>query len=368
MSYSDVYDFKNLLNVGLDCCKGGRWKYSIQAFEMTLLRNTAANKKKLESGKYKPKKTNNFKLCERGKWRDIKAHHITDRQVYKSFCNNELDKVIKNQVLENNSASQVGKGTDHSIRLFRKGLTKAYRKFGRDFYVVTADYHNYFGSIVHDKVSDIIHLSDEQSANIMTQYIDIFDGNIGIGIGGEPSQKISVVYPSKIDRTLACDKRVISSGRYMDDIFVICHLKSEAQDILKIIINMSNGLGLQLNMKRTKISYMQKDSVVWLKKRTHLTESGKIIMELTRKNVRDEVRNIKRQKEQIENGERPLRSAFESIQCWSSYAVKYNSRQQMMRAIKFFMEQFNVPWDIAKKLFKKKNSGFIKACVNRSLI
>lgn len=364
MSFEEVVDYKNLLNGGLDACNGGRWKPSVQSFELTLLRHTSVNKKQLKERKYKPYKTNDFMLRERGKWRIIKAHKIKDRQVYKSFCKYELKPCTKNLIVNNNAASQVGKGTLYSIQTFKKGLVKATRKWKNDFYVVTFDFHDYFGSILHNKITEVIHLSDKESNKLLQQYVDIFPGNCGIGIGGEPSQDISIVFPSKIDKMLCCDKTVLDSGRYMDDGYAICHAKEEAIRVLENIRKVAEELGLILNEKRTKICWMKKDSIIWLKKRTFITNSGRIVMRLTRENVNEELRRIKYQKEKIDNGEMNRSIADASIECWCSYAFGYNSRRMMKRVIEAYMQTFDVPWSIAKVLMKKHHNGWLKSINN----
>lgn len=357
---NEVSDFHTLLDSGLACCKGGRWKPSVQSFEMTLLRQTAKNKYELDYGTYTPYKTNNFWLCERGKWRLIQAHKIKDRQVYKSFCDKVLKPEMEGRIIENNSASQVNKGTECSIKQFRQGLAKATRKWGNGFYVVTFDFHNYFGSIPHENLRETIVLNDSFSMWLLSQYIDLFPGDCGIGIGGEPSQVISIVYPSKLDRMLQCEPKVIASGRYMDDGYAICHTKEDARYVLKLIRKCADELNLIINDKRTKISWMRKESVVWLKKRTTVTDTGKIIMELSRKNVRDELRRIDYQKKKIDRGEMPQIVAEISIECWFAYAIKFDSYKQMLRVANHYMDTFNVPWDKMKILFKRRHSGWIE--------
>lgn len=364
MSFKEITNYKNLLDSGLASCNGGRWKPSVQSFEMTLLRHTSKNKKRLESKNYKPYKTNDFLLRERGKWRVIKAHKIEDRQVYKSFCKFDLMPNTKNLIVENNSASQIGKGTLHSIKVFKNGLVKATRKWKNDFYVVTFDFHDYFGSIPHKKITDVVHLSDDDSRWLLQQYVDVFPTDKGIGIGGEPSQDISIVYPAKLDRMLLCNPKVFASGRYMDDGYAICHTKEDATAVLKNIRTVVSELGLELNEKRTKIAWMKKDTVIWLKKRTFITDSGRIVMRLSRENVRDELRRIKYQKDKIEKGEMPHSVAHISIECWCAYANGYNSKRMMKRVVEFYMKTFGIPWDVAKILLKKHHKGWLKTVNN----
>lgn len=360
MSFDNVVDYGNLLRAGNKCCLNGRWKPSVQIFEMTLLRKTSRNKSRLLKRTYRPRKTHNFKIKERGKVRVIKAHAIEDREVYKSFSHNEFKPMFASRVVDNNAASQPGKGTEYSIKGFRNGISKAYRKWGKDFYVVVFDYSDYFGSMNHETVKNKLYGLDEGSKWLIGQYIDLFPGNCGIGIGGEPSQDISVVFPSSLDRMLMCDRRVLDSGRYMDDGYAICHTKEDARSVLSDIRKMSDKLRLTLNEKRTRIFWMKKDSVVWLKKRTFISDTGKIYMEITNRNVRDEIRRIKKQKELIDEGLMPRFVADISIECWCAYAKNYNSYNKMWRVVDFYSETFGVPWSECKVLLRRTHKGWRK--------
>lgn len=359
MSFEDVKDYKNLLNSGKKCCNGGRWKPSVQKYELDILKRTSRNKRKLDRHKYRPGKTSNFSIYERGKKRNIKAHRIDDRQVYKSFSKYALIPNIESRIIQNNTASQPGKGTEQAILSFKEGLTKATRKWKNDFYVITWDYHDYFNSIPHEQIIDSIVFDDEYLNNLLCDYVNVFNGDRGIGIGGEPSQNISIVYPSKLDRFLMLDNRVIDSGRYMDDGYAICYLKEEARAILQSIRTISEDLGLILNEKRTRIYWMKTDYVIWLKKKTHITETGKIYMELVNDNVRDEIRRIDYQKKMIDSGIMPRIIADISIQCWCAYAKNYNSYNKMWRVVSYYAETFNVPWSRAKLLLRKNNKKWI---------
>lgn len=339
--YEDVTDFHNLLEAGVRCCNGGRWKAATQNFEINILQRTAMNKKMLESGTFRPKKTNDFTLCERGKERMIRAHHINDRQVYKSFVRNELIPATDCMVMEYNSASQPGKGTEHAIKAFRRALTKAYKKYGRNFFVWTYDFTNYFGSIPHEPAVEMSRLTDERSRWLLRQYSDLFAE--GYGIGGEPSQRIAVIYTADLDGFVAAYPGVMCSGRYMDDGWAI----SSDRDVLKTLDAEFKARvekkGLTVNAKRTNIADMSRQSVVFLKKRTSITETGRIVMKLSRTNVRDEIRRIKWQKAH----DVPKETILDSFQCWCAYARKYQSDKQMLRVANFWSHEFGIPWEIA---------------------
>lgn len=361
MGLQEIADYENLRTAGLKCCKAGRWKASIQNFEMNLPRATARARKKLLSHKFHPTKTNDFWITERGKRRLIRAHTVYDRQIYKSFCDQELKKALSNYILDHNNASQVNKGTDRSIKQFRQGLAKAYKKFGRDFYVITYDYHDYFGTLDHNYIRQMPVSQDTKW--LLESYVDVFEEQdnkyYGIGIGGEPSQDISVAYGSKVQRMIACDPTVISSGWYMDDGYAIVHTKFEAQNLLTKVIIFSTKIGLQINFKRTKINWMETDTVLWLKKRTHLTETGKIIMKLTNNNIRDEIKRINEYHYRITNLQMPSDPADISISCWCAYSKPYNSNAQRLKVVNYFGKKFNVPWDQLKILLRRKQTGWL---------
>ena len=344
MSFDEAISFENLLEAGEKCCKGCRWKPSIQNFEMHMLSRTGKVWYFQVTDKYKPMKTNDFILHERGKERHIKAHHVNDRQVYKSYCMHELVPLTQNYIMENNSASQEGKGTDHAIKLFRKGLAHAYKVCkGNHFYVVTYDFHDYFNSIDQDLTIAMLEFTDKRSEKFFKDYAALFEH--GFGIGGEPSQRIAITYPSSIDRMISCNPKVIASGRYMDDGWAIVKTKQESKELIKDIKKQADKLKLTLNQKHTTITDMSKHSTVFLKKRTKVLSSGKIVMQLVRKNIRDKLRTIKIQKNDLDNGKMPFDSILQSFVTWCSYAGKYNSNKQMLRVGNMFAETFNYPWD-----------------------
>lgn len=367
--YTAVVDFVNLMEAGKLCMRNNRWKSSVQMFEIELLYRTCKLKQNLENGMYRPMPTCNFTKIERGKKRQIKAHHINDRMLYKSFCLHSLGPETEGLVINNNSASQKGKGTDHAISAFRQCLRKAYARWGSDFYVVTVDYSGYFDSIPHNQIPQVIKLSDPRCTEILANYVDVFSGDYGIGIGGEPSQLVAIAYPYQVDWDIMCNCPVLGSQRYMDDSCAVCHTKDEAQYTLNTYIERSEKLGLRINYKRTRIHHMTTDSVTWLKKRTHLDKNtGKIVMQLTRENIRDRKRVIRFQHEKMEQGVIPRYAIFQSIQCWTNYAMKYNSYEQTKLVVKLFSELFDVPYNVSRHLLHKKNKGWLQMCEDYHLL
>lgn len=364
MSYDQAIAFKHLQRCASEALRGSRWKPSVQSFALRLDVSVIQIIDNASKSGYTPMKTNNFTICERGKIRKIKAHPVKDRAFYKSWVRFDLLPQVSNRLLECNSASQEGKGTDHAISHFKRCLEKAIRRNnGADFYVITADYHDYFGSIPHCTITNQIQFEDYRSNKTLKNYLNLFPGKRGIGIGGEPSQVIAIAYTSVIDRTMICNSPVKDLGRYMDDCWMICDTKEDAQEALRIFVAKSEELGLTINEKRTKINHMTHDTVLWLKKRTHIDRhTNKVIMQLTRKNVRDCIRRIHKNKELLEQGVMTPDGVMASMQCWASYAKRINANKQLIRVLNEFGEVFDVPWEVMRWLLRKNAKGWVKIC------
>lgn len=302
------------------------------------------------NGTWKPRKTHDFIINERGKTRKIKAHHVQDRQIYKTYNRLVLKPAFENILVEENSASRTGKGTDYAIKRFKQDLAYSYKKCGNDFYVIIYDFRDYFNSVNHDVICDDLLPMIYESPNILDDYCKLFPN--GVGIGGEPSQTVAIAYPHKLDRFLQCSQLVLKSGRYMDDGYVICRKKEDAKYILNKIYEHAKIMHLNINPKHTKICCMKSENVTFLKKRVRITDTGKILMHLTKNNVRTELKRIKCQSD---NSKQLINSVIQSFSSWSSYALKYGAYYQVIKATTKFSKTFNISYEEVKKIWKKKS-------------
>ena len=99
---------------------------------------------------------------------------------------------------------------------------------------------------------------------------------------------------------------------------------------------MAKGLGIQINDRKTVIHNMKSDDFVFLKKRIHITDTGKIVMRLTRDNLQEERKRILYLREEYNAGRMPIESIMQSYQSWRGYAKKYNSYHTVRDMDKFF--------------------------------
>lgn len=97
-----------------------------------------------------------------------------------------------------------------------------------------------------------------------------------------------------------------------------------------------NKLGLKLNPKRTMIVRFDGGSFDYLKKRVSITETGKILMRLSRKNVTQHRRKLKRLAKKNVDPD----SARQTHQSWRGYAEKYDTRDTVGTMDDLFRDLF----------------------------
>lgn len=119
----DIARFDRMYQCGKDCCRGVRWKTSIQAFEAELFLRTAWSCRLVEGGAWRPQRRPvHFTVMERGKVRPIDAPHVDDRQVQKAHSRFVLTPCYGPAMIYDNGASQQGKGLEFAYRRLKRAL------------------------------------------------------------------------------------------------------------------------------------------------------------------------------------------------------------------------------------------------------
>ena len=103
---------------------------------------------------------------------------------------------------------------------------------------------------------------------------------------------------------------------------------------------MTEEIGLQLNPKRTKIIKLDGGHFEYLKKRIHLTETGKVVMRLTRKNITKRRRLMRKQKQMLDEGRIDFQAIRQSYQSWKGYASQCDSFRTVQNMDRLFGELF----------------------------
>lgn len=322
MTFEEVFTYEHLFEAGKECCKGVRWKSSVQNFEMQLPRWVATIYDELYNGTYKSKGFTTFTITERGKTRKIQAVHISERMVQKCLCKYCLKPLIEPTLVYDNSANIKGKGTDFAIKRLKKQLAHHYKKHGLKGGILLIDYHNYFGSIRHDVVLEQLKkiIKDERLYKLIEMFVNCFD-KVGLGLGSEISQVLAIYYANRIDHILKEQYHIGGYGKYMDDSYCLYDDIDYLFFIEQQVRIMSADIGLELN-GRTRVVPLT-DGFMYLKKRFRLTESGKVVVRLSRNNITAHRVKIKKQaKKGID--------AKQSHECWRGYAKHYNAHDTLV--------------------------------------
>ena len=332
------------------CKKGVAWKKSVQNYEMQLFQNLSDLHRKLDKCEDISRGYVQFYIWERGKRRKIQACHISERVVQKSIANNILTPMLENTLIKNNCASQKGKGTHKAWEYFEQDLKKAYKKWGRDFYVIQGDFHNYFASIPHDKLIAELdkYFHDERTRLYYRYVINSFyeDGEcIGLGLGSQICQNFAIFYPNRLDHHM---EKYGSCGRFNDDFHVIVHTKEEAKSCLNGIYKIVDELGLEINEKKTRI-VKATHVIIYLKTRFNLLRNGEVIRRPNRKSITRERKKIKKLKNKLDNGIITFEDVRTSYASWrGSIRDKkcYTTLQNMDKLFnKLFIEEWRLEYE-----------------------
>ena len=316
-SYDKAISIEELTKSFFQCKKGVAWKKSVQNFEINLFQNLSGLHRKLEVCADISRGYVEFYIWERGKQRKIQACHISERVVQKSIANNILTPMLEPTLIKNNCASQKGKGTHKALEYFDQDLKAAYKKWGKDFYVIQGDFHSYFASIPHDKLITELdkYFHDPRTRQYYRTVINSFyeDGEcIGLGLGSQICQNFAIFYANPLDHYM---ERLGKCGRFNDDFYLIVHTKEEATEILKGIYTIIDNLGLKINEKKTRI-VKATHTITYLKTKFNLLDNGNVLRRPNHKSISRERKKLKKLKKKLDSGEITFEDVRTSYASW----------------------------------------------------
>lgn len=319
--FNRLTDLNNLNEAFLNCRKGVFWKASVQSYDAQRFRNIYKLKQSLINGTYKQKPFYEFYIHERGKVRHIHSMHISDRVLQRAICDYVLVPELSKYWIYDNGASVKGKGIEFSRKRIKTHLSKYYRKHGNTGYVLSIDFHNYFGSIPHDKLIDFVSekIKDKKVMKLISDIVNSFDGDNGIGLGSQVSQVLGIYYLTLVDNYCKIRKGIQFYGRYMDDIYIIHEDKRFLKDLLVELECLSDEIGLELNTKKTQIHKIDK-GFVFLKMNYILTNTGKIIVIPHHDTIHRERKKIVK----LHNKGMSIDDAIEQYKGWRGNMTKFN--------------------------------------------
>lgn len=336
-SFEQVCDRNHLFAAADMAKKHVMWKGTVQRWSMEQLLNTEKLYRDLKAGKDVRKGFAKFKVCERGKTRNISAVRFYERVVQKALCKYVLYPVYTKSVLYDNAASQCGKGTKFAADRMIRYLARHFRRCGQEGYAVLVDFKGYFENIDHDVAKAIYRqmFKDLRLLKLIDGFIDAY-GVKGLGLGSETSQMHAIFYPNKIDHAITethgSDK--VFFGRYMDDSYILTESKNAAIRMLDKIRDWCRRLRIILSPKKTMIVRI-KNGLKWLKTVFYLTATGKIVKKPEHKSVVRERRKLKKQIKLLRSKVLNMAEVAQSFESWAGSMKRRNARLSVWNMRRF---------------------------------
>ena len=334
---ASIITFDSLIEAANQCARGVKWKDSIASWVHP--RNIALNcnrlKRELDDGTYRLGGYVTFEVME-PKRRTIRSPKFRDRVVQRAMCNNGLYRDLTRGNIHDNGACQNGKGTTFTMDRLDCQLQRFWRKHGTDGWVLRLDIRRFFDSIPHDRLKAMVGrmVSREEYRDRVCEVIDSFS-DPGIGLGSQISQLLAIAYLSDLDHHIKQDLGIRHYVRYSDDMVLIHESKECLQRAWEDVAHRLEELGLALNPKSTLHPLRQ--GVRFLKFRFVLTESGKVLRLLDRRNSVRIRRRLRKLKGKAGKGERQFQDAVNSFNSWKAHAEHGNSRTIIRRVERCLM-------------------------------
>jgi len=333
----DVFRYSDFYKTGKKCCNGVRWKNSTQKFELHLFSGTAKRRQLILESSWEPHKYVHFIISERGKTRPIDAPRIEDRQIHKSLTKNVLLPLYLPEMIWNNGASLPKKGFRFSQEEMKKDLRSHYRKYGREGNIILIDFKQFFPSAPHRPIYDRHDklIFDDKIKALADSVVSNVQDKKGMPLGVEPSQAEMIALPSSIDNYIKCQLSIKHAGHYMDDYYIIVPPKLDAKVIMGLIINKAEGVGLMINTNKSRIVSLSKQ-YKYCKATYRFTETGHVIVNGSRGNVKRARGKIKSFKKKVDSGEMSYDDLWTSINGSLAYFRNYNDHGRVLRLRRLF--------------------------------
>ena len=341
-TYHDLCDPNVLMEAAKKCMKGVMWKYSTQAYYLDRIERVRITKQRLERRDRMSDGFVQFTVCERGKRREIRSIHINERVVHRAENDLILVPVLRPKLIYDNAASLKDRGTHFALKRLKVHLWRYFRKHGsNDGFILVGDLHGYFDNVDHDVVFreyGKIFGYDPDIVDLTMDFIDAF-GIKSLGLGSQVSQMTAVFYPNRIDHYIKEQLRIRGYGRYMDDFYLIHESKEYLEKCLIDIRRMYNDIGIELNEKKTKIVRLS-DEFKFLKVKTRLTDTGRVVMRPDRGTITRERRKLKALRRKLDEGKVTFDDVKQAFNSWKGHIKHFDSYRTARNMDKLFNELF----------------------------
>jgi hypothetical protein len=166
----------------------------------------------------------------------------------------------------------------------------------------------------------------------LSDFITIFEGGKGLGLGSQPSQICAIFFPSGLDHFIKERLGIKFYGRYMDDLYLIHKDKQYLEYCKKeIAAYCEKRLKLKINLKKTQITSLS-HGFVFLKGRYSLTGKGKILCLPVRENTVRMQRKLRQFKALLKKRKMDALDVRNAYQSWrGNFIRRFNAYHRLRK-------------------------------------
>lgn len=335
-----VCSFDNLYRAMCKCRKGVMWKTPVARYVNNGIISIHKTRKELLTDKRKIKPYNIFMVHE-PKEREIVSVQFEDRVFQTSFNDNYLYETMTRSFIYDNHACQIGKGTDRARNRLKAHMQRHFRKHGKEGHVLTCDFKNYFGSTRHEVAKQTVRKSVDVDWALMhtDMIIDSYnhgkDPKVGMGLGSPITQITQLALPDELDHHIKEVLKIKGYIRYNDDFNLIHHDKEYLKYCLEEIRRFIEPLRISLNTKKTQIHKLSQ-GIDFLGFKFKLTDTGKVLMLLSKENIKRRKRKLRKFKGLLDKGRMTEEQIEQSFQGWKAHAEKGNNYKVIKDMERFY--------------------------------
>ena len=185
----------------------------------------------------------------------------------------------------------------------------------------------------YDALSDYTDKISEKEYEMLKEFIK----ETGVGLGSEISQISGVMYGNHLYHALS-EVYKVDNGQYMDDSYLISNDKERLKEARDFLIEESKKLGLTYGKIAGPIRLT--DVYYFLKKKIHVTETGKVLMQLSDTALAKHYRIIKNHYERFCNGSLDINYIFFNFYNWRQSNKYLDSRNDLIKLNNEFLKYF----------------------------
>lgn len=241
--------------------KGKQGRKDVQEFERHLEQNLFRLHRELIAGTYRHQPYSAFTICD-PKQRRIHKATVQDRILHHAVFS-VLNPLFEPTFIAHSFSCRKGKGTHKAVNALDRMLRSVSRNTTRPCFVLKCDIHQFFASVDHDILLNILgkRLKDEKAIILLRTIIESFTakdpamlGQTGISIGNLTSQLFANIYLNEFDQFIKHMLKIEHHVRYTDDFVIVASSREELEGLLPSIRSfLKEHLHLDLHPRKVTI-------------------------------------------------------------------------------------------------------------------